>query len=204
MTTRAGEKAHYRSVLEAEGYAVEEIDAKYRFEGEADFFPAGDLYLLTHGRLEKQRFVPALGIPPWKRIYGFRTDVRAEGLLAPRVAPTPILKVGVVLEAHYHGDTALCAFGSGRENLLLYREAIAPDDLPALEDRFGERLLGLSIPDAERYLRRIEALAEQRSDLRRGDLTPVMLPYDHARLDVEDGQAEHDQTADLPPPSERR
>ena len=35
-----------------------DIDERYRFEGEADFFPAGDVYLLTHGKLERQRFVP--------------------------------------------------------------------------------------------------------------------------------------------------
>ena len=59
---------------------ISEIDEQFRFEGEADFFPAGDLYLLTHGTLERQRFVPTLAIPPWKRVYGFRTDVRVEAV----------------------------------------------------------------------------------------------------------------------------
>jgi len=74
---------------------------------------AGDVHLLTHGSLEKQRFVPTLAFPPWKRVYGFRTDVRAEPLLAVRVAPRRVVPLELALEAHYHGDTVLCAFGPG-------------------------------------------------------------------------------------------
>ncbi|MBW2388180.1 MAG: hypothetical protein JRG89_07050, partial [Deltaproteobacteria bacterium] len=151
LPTRAGEKAHYRRVLEAEGFLVSEIDEQLRFEGEADFFPADDFYLLTHGTLERQRFVPTFGIPPWKRVYGFRTDVRVEPLLAPKVSPMPIMKIGLVLEAHYHGDTALCAFGRGRRQLLVYRNAIDPKDMKKLEDHFEENLLELCERDAQRY-----------------------------------------------------
>ncbi len=151
LPTRAGEKAHYRRVLEREGFALEELDEQYRFEGEADFFPAGDVFLLTHGRLERQRFVPAFAMPPWKRVYGFRTDVRVEEFLALRVAPNPIIKVALVLEAHYHGDTALCAFGPGRRELLVYRDAIDDGDMGELEKHFGDRLLYLEEADAQRY-----------------------------------------------------
>ena len=151
LPTRAGEKAHYRRVLETEGFFVSEIDEHLRFEGEADFFPADDFYLLTHGTLERQRFVPTFAIPPWKRVYGFRTDVRVEPLLAPKVSPMPIMKIGLVLEAHYHGDTALCAFGRGRRQLLVYRNAIDPKDMKKLEDHFEENLLELSEQDAQRY-----------------------------------------------------
>jgi N-dimethylarginine dimethylaminohydrolase len=151
LPTRAAEKAHYRDVLEAEGFMVCEIDESLRFEGEADFFPAGGLYLLTHGTLETQRFVPTFGVPPWKRVYGFRTDVRVEPLLVPKISPHPIMKVGLVLEAHYHGDTALCAFGRDRRQLLVYRDAIDPDDMTKLEAHFEENLLELSEHDAQRY-----------------------------------------------------
>ena len=44
------------------------------------------------------------------------------------VAPKPVLRVELVLEDHYHGDTALCAFGPGREHLLVYRDAIGGGD----------------------------------------------------------------------------
>ena len=151
LPTRAGEKAHYRRVLEAEGFMISEIDEQYRFEGEADFFPAGDVYLLTHGALEVQRFVPTLAIPPWKRVYGFRTDVRVETLLAPKIAPTPIIKIGLVLEAHYHGDTALCAFGPSRRELMVYRDAIDVDDMKRLTKHFKDHILELSKEDAQHY-----------------------------------------------------
>lgn len=151
LPTRAGEKPHYKRVIEAAGYRTAEIDRQYRFEGEADFFPAGDVYLLTHGRIEKQRFVPTLGIPPWKRVYGFRTDARVKDIVAPMVAPNDVLVIALCLEAHYHGDTALCAFGPGRSFLLAYRDAIEPGAWKQLADRFGDRLIEMYGDDARRY-----------------------------------------------------
>ncbi len=151
LPTRAGEKEHYRRVLSAAGFPLREIDESYRFEGEADFFPAGSCYLLTHGKLERQRFVPAFRIPPWKRLYGFRTDVRVEALLAPMVRPKKILKLGLVLEAHYHGDTVLCAFGPGRRYLLAYRRGIEKSAWQRLAEQFGDDLIELSEPDASCY-----------------------------------------------------
>ncbi len=151
LPTRAGEKAHYRRLLEANGFPIAEIDERYRFEGEADFFPAGDVMLLTHGRLEKQRFVPTWGFPPWKRVYGFRTDQRVEEILRPIAKPRRILRVELLLEAHYHGDTTLCAFGPGRKHLLAYREGIAAEGWRKLEEAFGKDLIPLSIADAEHY-----------------------------------------------------
>ena len=151
LPSRAGEKRHYRRVLENAGFRTTEIDARYRFEGEADFFPAGDGFLLTHGRVERQRFVPSLGVPPWKRVYGFRTDAAVADVLAAQVAPKPVLSLGLVLESHYHGDTALCAFGPGRRSLLAYRRAIEPGDWKLLEDRFGNDLIELGEADAQRY-----------------------------------------------------
>jgi N-dimethylarginine dimethylaminohydrolase len=151
LPTRAGEKAHYAKALANEGIPTEELDPPLRFEGEADLFPAGDRYLFTHGRLERQRFVPAAAWPPWRRVYGFRTDARVRKLLAPRLAPAEVVRVELVLEAHYHGDTALCAFGPNREHLLAYRAAIAPHDWPHLARAFGPALIELSEEDARRY-----------------------------------------------------
>jgi N-dimethylarginine dimethylaminohydrolase len=150
LPTRAGEQPYYARVLADAGIATETLDSSLRFEGEADFFPAGEHYLLTHGRVERQRFVPAFGIPPWRRVYGFRTDARVESVLAPRVAK-PVLRLQLVLEAHYHGDTALCAFGPRREHLLAYRAAIAPDDWRRLAAAFGPALVELDENDARRY-----------------------------------------------------
>lgn len=152
LPTRAGEKAHYQRLLAAEGFRLHEIDEAYRFEGEADFFPVGELFLLTHGRLEQQRFVPHFGLPPWKRVYGFRTDARVEPALREVVGnEVEILHLELLLEAHYHGDTALCAFGPRREHLLVYREALSKESLARLEERLGPALLTIPREDAERY-----------------------------------------------------
>jgi N-dimethylarginine dimethylaminohydrolase len=151
LPTRAGEKPHYARVLAEAGVATEDFEPGLRFEGEADFFPAAGRYLFTHGRVERQRFVPALALPPWRRVYGFRTDARAEQALAPRVRPLPVLRIELVLEAHYHGDTALCAFGPEREHLLAYRAAIAAADWPRLAAAFGGALIELGEEDARRY-----------------------------------------------------
>jgi len=152
LPTRAGEKAHYRRALQAVGIACFEIDPAFRFEGEADFFPAGDGYLLTHGRLERQRFVPTLGLPPWRRLYGFRTDERVAPLLQSIVgAQARILHLGLERETHYHGDTSLCAFGPGRRHLLAWIPALEPSAHALLRERFGERLIELSDADAGCY-----------------------------------------------------
>ena len=151
LPTRAGEKPHYMQVLALAGFPLAEIDESYRFEGEADFFPAGDAHVFTFGTLERQRFVPALAFPPWKRVYGFRSDARVEERLAPMVAPRPILRVELTLEAHYHGDTVLCAFGPGRRFLLGYRDGIAAAGWELLRGHFGDDLIELDAGDAARY-----------------------------------------------------
>jgi N-dimethylarginine dimethylaminohydrolase len=152
LPTRAGEKAHYRRALQAEGFRLAEFDERYRFEGEADFFPVGDAYVFTCGRLERQRFVPALRFPPWRRVYGFRSDARLEPQLATIVDPKPVHRFELILEAHYHGDTALCAFGPRREHLLAYVEALAPGERERLVQCFGDdAVIPLEEADARRY-----------------------------------------------------
>ena len=151
LPSRAGEKPHYRRVLAGAGFRTAEIDPRYRFEGEADFFPVGDAYLLTHGRIERQRFVAALGWPPWRRVYGFRTDARVREVLEPIVAPRRVIALELVLEAHYHGDTALCAFGPRREHLLAWRAALAPGHWERVRETFGDALVELGPEDATRY-----------------------------------------------------
>jgi N-dimethylarginine dimethylaminohydrolase len=151
LPTRAGEREHYRRVLEAAGIRTEGFDERFRMEGEADFFPAGDVYLFTHGALERQRFVPAFGFPPWKRVYGFRTDRRAEPLLAELVAPRRVVALELTQEAHYHGDTVLCAFGPARRHLLAYRAGLSPASFARLLNLFGSWLVELTEADAARY-----------------------------------------------------
>jgi N-dimethylarginine dimethylaminohydrolase len=72
-------------------------------------------------------------------------------VLAPQVAPAKVLRIELILEAHYHGDTALCAFGPGRQHLLAYRQAVRPEDWSKLSEHFGERLIEIEEADAKRY-----------------------------------------------------
>lgn len=150
LPSRAGETPRYRIVLERIGFRTETIRA--RFEGEADFFPVGDdLYLFTFGRLERQRFVPRFGLPPWRRRYGFRTERGALGELAPLVAGREVLALELRDEAFYHGDTCLAAFGPGRRHVLAWLEALEPGACRRLLERLGDRVVPLSEADAAIY-----------------------------------------------------
>jgi N-dimethylarginine dimethylaminohydrolase len=151
LPTRAGERAHYEKMLQAHGFRTERLDEHLRFEGEADFFPVGDLYFLTYGRVERQRFQPAFAIPPWRRVYGFRTSANVEPMLSSIISPRPVIRAELVLEAHYHGDTALCAFGPGREYLLAYSDALEPRSWDRVRRAIGERILELEQSDAVHY-----------------------------------------------------
>lgn len=149
LPTRVAEREVYRPMLRAMGYATADIGP--RFEGEADFFPAGRFMIFTHGRVERQRFVPRLGIPPWRRVYGFRSAMAALDELRTIVGGRPVLPIELTLEAHYHGDTALCSFGPRREFILAYMEGLASESRERLRENFGGKLIPLSIHDAELY-----------------------------------------------------
>ena len=71
-----------------------------------------------------------------------------------------MLRIELVLEAHYHGDTALCAFGPGRRFLLAWRPALAPGGWERLEAAFPGALIELSDEDAARYAANSFALTQ--------------------------------------------
>ena len=148
--TRADELPAYETAVSALGLRTHRVDA--RFEGEADLFPAGEFYLFTHGTISKPHFVPRLGWPPWKRVYGFRSD---PAVLAEIDAIHPldriVQRVELIDERYYHGDTCLCSFGSGRAHLMVYASVIHPSALSVLEKSFGDRLVGLGEDDAAIY-----------------------------------------------------
>jgi N-dimethylarginine dimethylaminohydrolase len=154
LPTRAREREVYRPFLEAMGYRCENVAA--RFEGEADFFPAGRFMLFTHGRVERQRFVARIGIPPWRRVYGFRSEAEAavelgrivKGHPAP---PFEMLPLELCLEAHYHGDTVLCSFGSRRQFLLAYMDGLTAPSRERLRLEFRGNLIELAESDAALY-----------------------------------------------------
>jgi N-dimethylarginine dimethylaminohydrolase len=149
LPTRVAERDIYRPFIRSMGYSTHDIQS--RFEGEADFFPAGRFMLFTHGTIERQRFVPHLGIPPWKRIYGFRSDTTALDELRAIVGERPVLPLELCLEAHYHGDTVLCSFGPGREFLLAYMAGLTSASGADLRREFQQNLVELSEHDAALY-----------------------------------------------------
>ena len=116
------------------------LDPTLRFEGEADFFPAGGA-LPLHARPPRAAALRARARDPALearlRLPHRRARRARAGARASRRAP--VLRVELVLEAHYHGDTALCAFGPRRELLLAYRAAIAPARLAAPRGRLRRR-----------------------------------------------------------------
>lgn len=149
LPTRAAERDVYRRFIRSLGYNTAEIKA--RFEGEADFFPAGNYLLFTYGRIERQRFVPALGFPPWRRVYGFRSERGAVEELSAIVTGTEVIALELRLEAYYHGDTVLCSFGTRREFLLAYLEGLSAESRERLRDAFGANLVELREADAAIY-----------------------------------------------------
>jgi N-dimethylarginine dimethylaminohydrolase len=149
LPTRAAEREVYRPFIREMGFRTYDIQA--RFEGEADFFPAGSFMLFTHGVIERQRFVPCFGIPPWKRVYGFRSETAALDELRFIVGDSPVLELELGLEAHYHGDTVLCSFGAEREFLLAYMAGLTMQSRERMRQAFGTCLIELSEHDAALY-----------------------------------------------------
>ncbi len=178
--TRAAEKEHYRQFLTTLGFAVADLPSNHPFEGEADFFPVGDRYLLTHGRIEQPGWVFRFGFPPYRRIYGFRSDLQILETVRSIVSGHEIVPLELVRETHYHGDTALCAFGPRNEFLLAYLEAFSKPAQFVLRQRFGDRLIPLSEPDGRRFA----ANSFQIVARRQGESVPVLLMPDGLTINL--------------------
>lgn len=154
---RAGEKEHYRRFLQELGLKVLDFPAPHRFEGEADFIPVGappggsPVYLFTYGRIETPRWRARWGLPPYRRIYGFRSDERVKPVLRQIVRPIEVIPLELADEAHYHGDTVICPFGPRLEFLLVYLEGFTPWAQRMLRSRFQERLVVLSPEDGRAF-----------------------------------------------------
>ncbi len=149
IEARKPEEPHYKHFLEQLGLKTASISK--RFEGEADFFPFQDKMIFTFGQLEKQRFVVRWGLPPWKRIYGFRSDQTVQSELATWVKNKKFLPLRLIHESYYHGDTALCSFGANRETLLVYLDALSPESRASLQQNHKKYVIELSADDAAIY-----------------------------------------------------
>jgi N-dimethylarginine dimethylaminohydrolase len=156
---RAGEREYYRRAVSGLGLEVLDFPSPCRFEGEADFIPVGDpsgdpgkaVYLFTYGRIETQRTAFRWGFPPYRRIYGFRSDFRALPALEEIVGNREVIPLELVNEAHYHGDTVLAPFGPHHQFLLTYLAGLSVESQSRLRARFGDRLILLNEEDGRRF-----------------------------------------------------
>ena len=62
-----------------------------------------------------------------------------------------ILKVELIDEGYYHGDTCLCSFGRDREFLLAWLPVLEPRCAAGIRDAFGDRLIEMNEDDARIY-----------------------------------------------------
>lgn len=156
---RSGEKGHYRRAVSELGLEVRDFPSPHLFEGEADFIPVGHpsgdaektVFLFTYGLIQRPRWVPRLGIPPYRRIYGFRSDRQVLPVLEEIVHPLEIIPLELTDEAHYHGDTVLYALGPHREYLLAYLNGLSSSSQNTLRRCFGNRLIPLLRPDGRNF-----------------------------------------------------
>ena len=96
--------------------------------------------------------MPRLAWPPWRRVYGFRSDPESlSAIEAIRPLDRPLLRVRLIDERYYHGDTCLCSFGPGRRALLAHLPVLAPESRDALRQHFGARLVPIDAADAAIY-----------------------------------------------------
>lgn len=160
LPSRAGEQEVYARVLQSCGFPIGHLQA--RFEGEADFFPVGDRYLFTYGRIESQRFRLRVGLPPYERVYGFRSEVSALDELQQIVGERGVLPLELRNEAYYHGDTLLCAFGPNLRFLLAYLPALTPESVTRLSSVMTDEIIALSTADAALYAANSFALSTDR------------------------------------------
>ena len=149
LPSRAGEQPVYARFLERCGFQPRYLRA--RFEGEADFFPAAGRYLFTYGQVKTQRFRVRIGWPPYKRTYGFRSEIGALEELRKIVGDTDVVPLELRDEAYYHGDTTLCAFGPQRQFLLAYLDGLMPAAVAQLHSLFQSDLIPLNTQDAALY-----------------------------------------------------
>lgn len=148
ISGRRGEENHYRLFFERLGFKIQE--APLPFEGEADFFPAAAYWILTYGEVISQRFKCKWGFPPYRRVYGFRTDSRMSEILSSLVN-REILKIELKDERFYHGDTALCSWGPSLQFLLAYFSVLSKEGQAILKNAFQDRLISLSEEDGMKY-----------------------------------------------------
>lgn len=145
--SRAKEQRVYAEFLKNLGVRTHLIHAP--FEGEADLIPWRKNFIFTYGIIKKQRWSPHWGIPPWKKIFGFRSHLTAAKELSAWIPWENVLETELAQEAFYHGDTVLASFGPQREFLMVYKEGLKKQGRETLEK--NPKVLWLSRSDADKF-----------------------------------------------------
>lgn len=140
---RRPEEGVYADFIEKLGLKVHRISRQ--FEGQADLIRWGEQFLYTYGKMVEPHFAARLGIPPWKRFYGFRSDQQALNELARWSPLEKTISLELVDEDFYHGDTVLCSFGLKREYLMVYPNGLSVHSMKALQN---PNIIWLSRADA--------------------------------------------------------
>ncbi len=147
-SARAKESKVYAKFLKKKlGLRIRTI--KRQFEGQADLVSWRGENIFTYGRLIKPQYQINFGIPPWKRLYGFRTDQRALHELHSWITLESSLSLELSNEAFYHGDTVLCPFGKKQEYLLVYFDGLTHSSQDLLKDEAN--IISLNKRDAEAF-----------------------------------------------------
>ncbi len=149
IPTRSGEEFFYKDFIENIGIPTYHLSK--RFEGEADFFPAGNKYIFTYGKIKQQRFRLKWGFPPYQRVYGFRSDFNVLTELEKIINSIPIIPLELINESYYHGDTIFSSFGENKQYLLVFMEGLSKDSQTTCKKQFGDHLIPLSENDAKLY-----------------------------------------------------
>jgi N-dimethylarginine dimethylaminohydrolase len=130
-SAREQEQKIYRDFIEALGVKTESIQSQ--FEGEADLIPWGERWIFTYGRIKANRWAAQWGVPPWRRIYGFRSSQEALGEIKGKLKIGDVLPLELSQEAFYHGDTVLCSFGPERKLLLAFAAGLREESRKKLQ-----------------------------------------------------------------------
>lgn len=146
---RSGESDYYQEFFKKLGFQVRR--PKYRFEGEADFFPAGPYYMFTYGRIERQRYQFQIGFPPYRRVYGFRSDRENLSDLSRLVRGSKVIPLELIDERFYHGDTVCCSFGTGFQYILVYFDGLTQSSQDLLKLHYPDKFISISQQDAFQY-----------------------------------------------------
>ena len=102
--------------------------------------------------MKTQRFRVRFGLPPYERVYGFRSEIGALEELQAIVGEREVVSLELRDEAYYHGDTALCAFGPPASvSCSLISMGLMPTAVEQLQSLFQADLIPLSTQDAALY-----------------------------------------------------